>query len=101
MSGAAPNLARAALAKYGQPAQLFVACEELAELIVAISHYQRGRAGALLELCTEIADAELMLEQLREVVRQAGCEDWLDASRKIQRSKLLARMDACVEEPQP
>jgi len=47
--------------------------EECAELIVAISHYLRGRDNAPAELIEEIADVYLMLNQL---ISYFG-EDWI------------------------
>lgn len=54
---------RKALETFGKQTQLSVVKEELAELIVAISHYERNRIGAL-DLMTEIADVRIMLRQL-------------------------------------
>lgn len=48
--------------EFGVNEQIKVAQEECAELIVAISHYRRGRNHNVEE---EIADVEIMIEQLR------------------------------------
>ena len=47
--------------KYGIDSQLGILQEELAELIVEISHYKRNRKSSIPE---EIADVEIMLEQI-------------------------------------
>lgn len=51
-----------AIMVFGEKAQEEVAIEELAELIQAISHKHRGRKDNIAE---EIADVEIMLEQLK------------------------------------
>lgn len=56
-----PGLAMRALITFGLKAQMDVAQEELAELIVALSHEKRGRKSNIEE---EMADAILMLEQM-------------------------------------
>lgn len=52
----------AAIRTFGDTAQENVAVEECAELIQAISHKHRGRDHNIAE---EIADVEIMLEQLK------------------------------------
>ena len=54
----------AAIRTYGEQAQECVAIEECAELIQAICHKQRGRPHNIPE---EIADVEIMLEQLKMI----------------------------------
>lgn len=51
-----------AIELYGEKAQEEVAIEELSELIQAICHKHRGREHNIVE---EIADVEIMLEQLK------------------------------------
>ena len=60
-----------ALAKWGVDAQMAMAQEECAELIVAISHYQRGRSKDWLALASEIADVQNMMAQLERIVGPA------------------------------
>lgn len=52
----------AAIRTYGETSQESLAAEECAELIQAISHKHRGRSHNIAE---EIADVEIMLEQLK------------------------------------
>lgn len=61
------DLAFEAVQKWGNAPQLSQATEELAELIVAINHYRRGRADAR-EVAEEVADCQLMLEQIKLIV---------------------------------
>ena len=59
----------AAIEKYGEKAQEEVAIEEMSELIQAICHKHRGREHNIAE---EIADVEIMLEQLKII---NGCRN--------------------------
>jgi NTP pyrophosphatase (non-canonical NTP hydrolase) len=52
--------------KYGVKNQIEMAKEELAELIVALSHKERGRIP-LEYVIEEIADVTIMLEQLKVI----------------------------------
>ncbi len=53
--------------KWGELAQLDVAIEECAELMVKMSHVKRGRAH-IMQIAEEVADVEIMMEQLRVMV---------------------------------
>lgn len=59
----------AAVLSYGSFAQTDVAIEEMAELTQALIHNRRGRPANIAE---EIADVEIMLEQLKIIHR---CEE--------------------------
>ena len=50
----------------GRDASINQACEECAELIVALNHHRRGRVSEE-EVCLEIADVIMMAEELRLV----------------------------------
>lgn len=65
---------------YGQDAQMIVAMEECSELIQAISKHLRGRETNLEE---EIADVEIMLEQLKLMCNQSLVEEF--KASKLQR----------------
>ena len=64
-----------ALAVFGIQNQVSKAIEELAELQVALSHYLCGRNGAEIRICQEIADVEIMCEQMRARFDTAGLTD--------------------------
>lgn len=72
---------------YGETSQESLAAEECAELIQAISHKHRGRAHNIPE---EIADVEIMLEQLKII------NDCHNEVAKI-REKKLARLKERIE----
>ncbi len=60
---------------WGIDNQLSQAQEELAELIVAINHYRRlgcKANGAWEHVCGEIADVEIMIEQLKVILGTAA-----------------------------
>ena len=51
---------------WGFDAQARVLQEECAELIVAVSHFNREREGAIMELVQELADTYIMVGQIIE-----------------------------------
>lgn len=53
-----------AVETFGIQNQLAMLQEECAELIVAISHYKRGRPGSTTNLSEEIADVHIMMNQI-------------------------------------
>ena len=53
----------AALTKWGVRSQTDQALEEMNELGAVINHHRRGRKTCI-DVCYEIADAQIMLEQL-------------------------------------
>lgn len=65
------ELYKKAIETWGKDAQTGVAIEELAELIVAIQHFRRGKADKTAVL-SEIADVEIMCEQLKLIFDDAG-----------------------------
>ena len=82
---------REALVKWGAEAQLTKAEEELAELIVEICHMKLGR-GDPEKLADELADATIMLEQLRQIfdINDAVCAHM---DMKVRRLQLLIQRD--------
>lgn len=68
------DLAREVVKKYKKTKQLSMAQEECAELIVAISHYKRGRRNAEAEIREEMADVAFMIYQLMEITRMSSAE---------------------------
>lgn len=64
MDFASKLICQMAVSFYGASHQETVAVEELSELIQAISHKRRGREHNIAE---EIADVEIMLEQLKQI----------------------------------
>lgn len=58
-----------ALNQWGGDAQINMAIEEMAELISALQHYRRektwGHLATINDIADEVADVEIMMEQLR------------------------------------
>jgi NTP pyrophosphatase (non-canonical NTP hydrolase) len=73
MSSELERTCRRAISKYGFVSQERQCQEECGELIVAISHYLRGRIGVY-ELAKEVADVMIMAEQMRLIVEDMGCD---------------------------
>lgn len=76
----------AAIKRYGAAKQERMAIEECAELISAISHKQRGRPHNIPE---EIADVEIMLEQVKMI---NDCFREVEAFRRQKIARLRARL---------
>ena len=75
-----------AIALYGGAEQEVVAIEECSELIQAISHKHRGRPHNIAE---EIADVEIMLEQLKII---NDCAETVEQLKRYKIERLLNRM---------
>lgn len=73
---------------YGETSQENLAAEECAELILAISHKHRGRAHNIPE---EIADVEIMLEQLKII---NDCHNEVAKIREIKLARLKERIES-------
>lgn len=75
-----------AITANGSTQQEIVAIEECSELIQAITHKHRGRKHNLAE---EIADVEIMLEQLKII---NCCTDEVEQVKKYKIERLLHRL---------
>lgn len=78
------------LLSFGENVQLRQVQEEAAELVVAISHHLRGVPGGTGELIEEIADMEIMMDQIRIMF---GHEPMAGAIKKCKRTKLRKLAD--------
>ena len=86
-----PQILEAAIKTFGERPQEEMAVEECSELIQAISHKHRGREHNIVE---EIADVEIMLEQLKII---NDCHDEVAAIRKRKIERLFERIfDKCL-----
>ena len=80
-----------AIRVFGEMAQEEVAIEECSELIQAITHKHRGREHNIAE---EIADVEIMLEQLKII---NGCASEVEEIRKAKIDRLYNKVfDMCL-----
>lgn len=70
------NLYAQAIQKWGKVNQMDMCVEECAELIQAINKFKRKvSAETIKDLCGEIADVEIMCEQMRGVLQKSGLID--------------------------
>lgn len=81
-----------AVSMWGEDLQINLAIEEFSELITELSKYLKFKpASANYGLIEEIADAEIMIEQMKQIF---NCED----SVKIVKNKKLERLDKRINE---
>ena len=89
MKGVKANVTKEAIKKYGARSQLLMLVEECNELAVAVLHFLRGRGSSSVN--EEIADVEIMLEQVKMIL---GKEE----SEKIKREKMLRLKERIIRE---
>lgn len=75
---------QAAIDRWGNTAQIMMACEEAAELTQALMHFLRGR-GSKEAVAEEVADLMIMCRQMRRMFGSELVDDI--AARKIERLK--------------
>ena len=78
---------------YGETSRLILTIEEMSELTKELSKRMRGRNN-MPAICEEMADVEIMLEQLKIVFNNRAAVDYHKAH-KLQR--LADRMDGAVD----
>lgn len=88
------EICKLAVDTYGKEAQLNQAFEEMAELMVTINHWRRGRAKED-DVLSEIADVAIMCEQLCYIVH--GSETGICDCKKIVAQKLLHQEERIKE----
>lgn len=81
------EICKFAVDKFGMEKQTWQAIEEMGELVTAINHCNRNRAD-LKDVCTEIADVQIMMEQLAIIY---GKED-VASERKYKLERLKERL---------
>lgn len=80
-----PDIYAQAVAAFGEEHQLWVFVGEVAELLDDIADYKRGRC-TVDDIAEEIADVEIMLEQLKIIYKCFGAVNyWRQA--KVERLK--------------
>lgn len=78
----------------GASAQAHQTMEELAELIVALSHFLRGRVQHTGEIQEEVADVEIMLAQVKYAFGLHQADIDTIKQRKVQRELGRLRAEA-------
>ena len=76
---------------WGIERQVRMLQEECAELILAGSHYLRGRETGLANLIEELADAQLMINQIKKFVGEENVENIMDVKSDYIKEKLDSR----------
>ena len=81
------NICALAIETFGPQSQFDMAIEECAELINALCKFRRGRVGTL-DVVTEIADVQIMCEQLSYMFGEQTVAD----ERKLKIERLQKRL---------
>ena len=68
---------KCAIETYGVDAQIDIAIEECSELIKALIKFRRnnGEGSTVVDVCEEVADVQIMLDQLRLIFDKQVIED--------------------------
>jgi len=82
-----------ALNHYGIASQAMQTCEEMAELTVLLHHYRRGRPVSINSIIEEIADVQIMLDQMKLFY-----EPFSSNSVKIHKQQKLQRLEQRMRE---
>lgn len=85
-------LLRQALEKYGEPIQLIMVIEEIAELTKEISKYFRGKNNRE-NIIEEVGDVYIMLEQMKMIFDISAEELEITMSKKIKRLEDLLKVE--------
>ena len=75
------NLLKKAIEKYGTEAQIFQCVEELNELATELMHHRRDKT-TVDEICSEIADVEIMILQMRLIFGDELVDKYMDIKLK-------------------
>lgn len=82
---------KSAISAFGVEGQLCVAIEEMSELIKEICKHNRHNENYM-QIAEEIADVEIMLEQLKKVIFM--CELEVDVYKEMKLKRLKERVGA-------
>ena len=83
-----------AIEKWGAKAQLEMAQEEATELALAVrKHIRKNDETSFSNLVEEIADVEIMIEQIVMMHNDFGFRQMVDAQKAFKISRLLKRMN--------
>lgn len=83
-----------AVKQWGKPMQIIMALEEMSELTKELTKNLRGKEN-IIQVCEEIADVEIMLEQLKVIFDK---KQWKDGTTvEIAKQTKLARLAGMVQ----
>lgn len=86
------EILKKAIVIYGNDSQINVAIEEMSELTKELCKAKRN-LGCKLNIAEEIADVEIMLEQLKIIY---NCDTLVETYRTKKLMRLSDRLDQCV-----
>ena len=82
-----------AIDKWGEKAQLEQAQEEATELALAVrKHIRNNNNESFNNLIEEIADVEIMIEQIKFMHNDFGFQDLVDAQKAFKINRLIGRL---------
>ena len=85
-------LYQTAIKEWGECAQILVAIEEMAELTKALAkNFRSDDAETVENVVEEIADVEIMMDQLRVIYKQRAAET-VDEIKKAKLNRLAKRL---------
>lgn len=87
------DIFKACLEKWGADSQFFMLVEECAEVIQAVNKVMRNQPLAINHLIGEVADLDLMLNQIKFWIRENDLEAQYDTERQIKIERLLRLLD--------
>jgi hypothetical protein len=101
------NPFREAVKQWGADFQIGMVAEEVGELLSALSKFKRGRIRPM-ELASEIADVQIMLEQIPHIiayltserVTASNFEVWVDECRRTKLERLCGLLGVKYEQPE-
>lgn len=83
-----------AVQQWGKPMQIIMALEEMAELSKELTKNLRGKENDL-QVCEEIADVEIMMEQLRVIFNKyKGKDNAIDMEKETKLCRLKGLIEA-------
>jgi len=94
------EILKAAIEKWGVPHQLNKLKEELAELIVAVSHWEQRRI-AIGDVVVELVDVTIMLGQLGAILSkdtQAGTKEYIDNLFTMEMEEKFKRLEDKIKQ---
>lgn len=86
------EVCKQAIVKFGPQSQIDMCIEECSELINALEKYRRGR-NTKEDVITEIADVQIMCEQMQELFGTIAVA--------VERDRKIRRLIERIEKPEP
>ena len=91
------DIYRQAIQQWGKPLQMIMALEEMSELTKELTKNLRGKSNRF-QICEEIADVWIMLEQLKEMFDGNGISVQEQKKAKFERLKIMLAENPSAED---